>query len=117
MAFRSVNLNPPRGPRGGGGGGGGGRGGGGGGGGGGFRSVSGSGYNTPLQFDASGRVDQGFGPVGGAATAAEDVFDIFGVDDIATSQQQQNQPSPAPILYVPPVFMLFCTPEQFGRSL
>jgi len=97
MAFRSVNLNPPRGPRGGGGGGG--RGGNGGG----FRSASGSGYNTQqptFQIDASGRVDQGFGPVGGVAAAADD-FDIFGIDDPATLQPQQqhlNQPSPAPIL-------------------
>jgi hypothetical protein len=93
MAFRSVNLNPPRGPRGGGGGGRGGNGGG-------FRSASGSGYNTPqpaFQVDASGRVDQGFGPVGGAAAAADD-FDIFGIDDPATLQPQQNQAPPAPIL-------------------
>jgi hypothetical protein len=86
MAFRSVNLNPPRGPRGGGGGG---RGGGGGG----YRSGNG-GYNNntaaPLRIDASGRVDQGFGPVGGAA-AADDTFDIFGIDDMSTFEPQQIQ--------------------------
>jgi hypothetical protein len=83
MAFRSVNLNaqPPTGPR---------RGGGGnyrGGGGG------GSGYNTPpaaVRIDASGRVDQGFGPVGGAAALNELEFDIFGVDDPSTFQTQQQ---------------------------
>ena len=74
MAFRSVNLNPPRGPRGGGGGRGGGSGGR-------FGSGNNSGYNTPpLRIDASGRVDQGFGPVGGAAAAADPDFDIFGID-------------------------------------
>ena len=96
MAFRSVNLNAPRGPRGGGG-----RGGNNGGG---YRSAS-SGYTTPpVRIDASGRVDQGFGPVGGAA-AADDVFDIFGLDDMATTQQTQSlvqAQQPAPILYAPP---------------
>jgi hypothetical protein len=100
MAFRSVNLNAPRGPRGGGGSGGG-RGGNGGGG---YRSGS-SGYTTPpVRIDASGRVDQGFGPVGGAA-AADDVFDIFGIDDMSTVQQTQplaQSQQPAPILYAPP---------------
>src|SRR5579859_6316861 len=102
MAFRSVNLNPPRGPRGGGGFGG--RGGGGS-----YRGGGGSGYNTPppVRIDASGRVDQGFGPVGGAA-AADDVFDIFGIDDMSTTQQTQTQPlaqnqQPAPILYALPL--------------
>ena len=104
MAFRSVNLNPPRGPRGGGGG----------------RNTSGggsyrggnSGYNTPpLRIDASGRVDQGFGPVGGAAAADPD-FDIFGIDDMSTLQPQQFQQSipnqQSTILYVPigPVIFL-----------
>jgi hypothetical protein len=96
MTFRSVNLNPPRAPRGGGGG----------------RNTSGgssyrggnSGYNTPpLRIDASGRVDQGFGPVGGA-TAADPDFDIFGIDDMSTLQpQQQNVPNQqfSNILYVP----------------
>ena len=100
MAFRSVNLNPPRGPRGGGGGG---RGGGNnyrgsGGGGGGFTG----GFNTPpLRIDASGRVDQGFGPVGGAAAAADADFDIFGIDDPSTFQNQPQPSSQQPILYVP----------------
>jgi hypothetical protein len=90
MAFRSVNLNPPRGPRGGGGGRGGGSGG--------YRSGNG-GYNnntsTPLRIDPSGRVDQGFGPVGGA-TAADDTFDIFGIDDMSTFEPQQTvQSQPA----------------------
>jgi hypothetical protein len=96
MAFRSVNLNAPRGPRGGGGSSGGGRGG--------YRTGS-SGYTTPpVRIDASGRVDQGFGPVGGA-TAADDVFDIFGIDDMSTVQQTQplaQSQQPAPILYAPP---------------
>jgi|SRR5579859_1969810 len=100
MAFRSVNLNAPRGPRSGGGGRGGNSGGG-------YRSGS-SGYTTPpVRIDASGRVDQGFGPVGGAA-AADDVFDIFGIDDMSTTQQTQTQPlaqnqQPAPILYALPL--------------
>jgi len=103
MAFRSVNLNPPRGPRGGGGGG---RGGGNnysvsGGGGGGFAG----GLNTPpLRIDASGRVDQGFGPVGGAAAAADPDFDIFGIDDPSTFQTQPQVVSQQPILYVPNSF-------------
>ena len=108
MAFRSVNLNPPRGPRGGGGGRGGGSG---------TRYASNnSGYNTPpLRIDASGRVDQGFGPVGGAAAAADPDFDIFGIDEPSTFQpQQQSAPNPQPILYVPPVFPLFR--PYFGRS-
>jgi len=98
MAFRSVNLNPPRGPRGGGGGRGGGSG---------NRYASNnSGYNTPpLRIDASGRVDQGFGPVGGAAAASDPDFDIFGIDEPSTLQaqqaQQQSAPNPQPILYVP----------------
>lgn len=96
MAFRSVNLNAPRGLRGGGGGRGGNSGGG-------YRSGS-SGYTTPpVRIDASGRVDQGFGPVGGAA-AADDVFDIFGIDDMSTTQQTQSlaqNQQPMPILYVP----------------
>jgi len=83
MAFRSVNLNaqPPTGPRRGGGGGGNYRGGGG-------------GYSTPpaVRIDASGRVDQGFGPVGGAAALNELEFDIFGVDDPSTFQTQQQLP-------------------------
>jgi len=91
MAFRSVNLNPPRGPRGGGGGGG--RGGGS------YRGGGNSGYNTPpLRIDASGRVDQGFGPVGGATA---DDFDIFGIDE--PSALQNPQPAPTqPILYASP---------------
>ena len=95
MAFRSVNLNAPRGPRGAGGGGRGGNSGGG------YRGGS-SGYTTPpVRIDASGRVDQGFGPVGGAA-AADDVFDIFGIDEPSTMQQSQSlAQQPAPILYVP----------------
>lgn len=110
MAFRSVNLNPPRGPRGGGGGNYRGTGGGGGGRGG------NSGYNTPpLRIDASGRVDQGFGPVGGAAAAADPDFDIFGIDDPSTFQTQQQQPvSNQTILYVPSVFSYFWS---FARSM
>jgi hypothetical protein len=99
MAFRSVNLNPPRGPRSGGGGGRGGgnnyRGGGGGG------SV---GFNTALRIDASGRVDQGFGPVGGAAAVADADFDIFGIDDPSTFQTQPQPASQQPILYAPSLF-------------
>jgi|SRR5579859_3902264 len=92
MAFRSVNLNPPRGPRGGGGFGG--RGGGGS-----YRGGGGSGYNTPppVRIDASGRVDQGFGPVGGAS--ADPDFDIFGIDEPPPFGQQQQQSQP--ILYDP----------------
>jgi hypothetical protein len=101
MAFRSVNLNAPRGPRGGGGG----RGGN-------YRGSS-SGYSTPpLRIDASGRVDQGFGPVGGVAAAADPDFDIFGIDDPSTFQTQQSAPVQS-ILYVPLVFFQFI----FGRSL
>ena len=100
MAFRSVNLNAPRGPRIG-------SGGRGGSGGGGYRSGS-SGYTTPpVRIDASGRVDQGFGPVGGAV-AADDVFDIFGIDDMSTVNQTQpmaQAQQPAPILYVPPCIL------------
>jgi len=110
MAFRSVNLNPPRGPRGGGGGRGGGSG---------NRYASGnnSGYNTPpLRIDASGRVDQGFGPVGGAAAAADPDFDIFGIDEPSTFQsQQQSKPNPQPILYIPFVFP-FVPSVHLGRS-
>jgi hypothetical protein len=125
MAFRSVNLNPPRGPRGGGGG----RGGSGGnyrGAGGGGRGGGGSGYNTPpLRIDPSGRVDQGFGPVGGAAAAADLDFDIFGIDPPSTfqpqQQQQQQQPvSSQPILYVPPLlssFLLQLFAWSFSRSM
>jgi hypothetical protein len=90
MAFRSANMNPPRGPRGGNNSG---RGGGG------FRGDRGSGYNTPnsaaLTFDASGRVDQGFGPVGGVG-AEDSTFDIFGIDDVATGNV--SRPPPQPIL-------------------
>ena len=50
---------------------------------------SAGGFNTPpLRIDASGRVDQGFGPVGGAAAAADPDFDIFGIDDPSTFQTQ-----------------------------
>jgi hypothetical protein len=102
MAFRSVNLNAPRGPRTGGGGRGGSNGGG-------YRSGS-SGYTTPpVRIDASGRVDQGFGPVGGAG-AADDVFDIFGIDDMSTVNQTQpmaQAQQPAPILYAPPLLTWF----------
>jgi hypothetical protein len=81
MAFRSANFNAPRGPRGGSGGGRGGY----------YQGRGSSGYSTPpLTIDASGRVDQGFGPVGGAAAAADD-FDIFGVDDPSTLQAPQQQ--------------------------
>jgi hypothetical protein len=88
MAFRSVNLNaqPATGAR---------RGGGAGGG----NYRGGGGYNTApaaLRIDASGRVDQGFGPVGGAAALNELDFDIFGVDDPATFQTQQQQLPVAP---------------------
>jgi hypothetical protein len=97
MAFRSVNLNPPRGPRGGGGGG---RAGGSGS----YRAGGGSsngGFSSntpsPLRIDASGRVDQGFGPVGGTAAADPD-FDIFGIDDMSTLQQPQQAAQSQPIL-------------------
>jgi hypothetical protein len=88
MAFRSVNLNaqPATGAR---------RGGGAGGG----NYRGGGGYNTApaaVRIDASGRVDQGFGPVGGAAALNELDFDIFGVDDPATFQTQQQQLPVAP---------------------
>ena len=84
MAFRSVNLNPPGGPRGGGGqGGGSGRGG--------NYSQGGTSFDTPtLRMDPSGRVDQGFGPVGGAA--ADSDFDIFGLNEPSTFQNQQSAP-------------------------
>jgi len=110
MAFRSVNLNPPRGPRGGSGGRGGGSGGR-------FASGNSSGYNTPpLRIDASGRVDQGFGPVGGAAAAADPDFDIFGIDEPSTFQtQQQSTPNAQPILYLPPISPLFPS-SILGRS-
>jgi hypothetical protein len=96
MSFRSINLNPPRGPRGGAGGG---RGGGNN-----YRGGGGStgGFNTPpLRIDASGRVDQGFGPVGGAAAAADPDIDIFGIDDPSTFQTQPQSVLQQPILYVP----------------
>lgn len=99
MAFRSVNLNPPRGPKGGGGPG---RGGGG--------RGSGSGYNTPIRMDPSGRVDQGFGPVGGQSTDSD--FDIFGIDDPSTFQNTQ-QPPPQ-ILYVsPPLLWSFLRSVEY----
>ena len=101
MTFRSVNLNPPRGPRGGGGGG---RGGGNYRGGGGAGSAGNAGYQAGpslgLRIDASGRVDQGFGPVGGTAAGADPDIDIFGLDDPSTFQTQQQTPSQR-ILYVP----------------
>ena len=81
MAFRSGNINPPQGPR---------RGGGGGGN---YRGGGGSGFNTlpTVRIDPSGRVDQGFGPVGGAAALNDLEFDIFGVDDPSLFQAQQQQ--------------------------
>src|SRR5271155_1914888 len=110
MAFRSVNLNPPRGPRGGGGGRGGGSG---------NRYASNnSGYNTPpLRIDASGRVDQGFGPVGGAAAASDPDFDIFGIDEPSTFQAQQpSAPNPHPKLFAPPPHVFPSFRPYFGRS-
>jgi len=81
MAFRSVNINPPKGPR---------RGGTTGGN---YRGGGGSGFNSSPAFriDPSGRVDQGFGPVGGAAALNDLEFDIFGVDDPSLFQPQQQQ--------------------------
>jgi hypothetical protein len=89
MVFRSANFNAPRAPRGGSGGG---RG---------YNQGRDPGYSTPpVTFDASGRVDQGFGPVGGATAAADD-FDIFGVDDPSIFQKTQQQQQSQAILYVP----------------
>jgi hypothetical protein len=82
MAFRSVNLNQPRGPRGGGGGRGGGH----------YRSGPSGGNSGPVRLSASGTVDQGFGPVGGASPADDLDIDIFGVDDPSTFQAQTQQP-------------------------
>jgi hypothetical protein len=87
MTFRSVNLNPPRGPRGGSSRGGGGS----------FRGGN-SGYNTPpVRINSSGLVDQGFGPVGGASGAMDADLDIFGLDDFSNTQPQQAASS-QPIL-------------------
>ena len=60
-----------------------------------------------LRIDASGRVDQGFGPVGGAAAAADADFDIFGIDDPSTFQTQPQPASQQPILYVPSLFFSY----------
>lgn len=110
MAFRSVNLNQPRGPRGGGGGRGGGH----------YRSGPNGGNPGPVRLNASGIVDQGFGPVGGAPTADDLDIDIFGIDDSSAFQTQTQQPVSTPqILYVvpypfPPLRFIF--PKYFGRS-
>jgi hypothetical protein len=84
MAFRSAN--PPRGPRGGG------------------RGSGPFSNAAPLRIDASGRVDQGFGPVGGIAATADADLDIFGIDDLSAplqfQQQQQHSVPTQPILYV-----------------
>lgn len=100
MAFRSVNLNAqqPTGPQ---------RGGGGGGN---YRGGGGGGYNAQpaVRIDASGRVDQGFGPVGGAAALNELEFDIFGVDDPATFQTLQQLP------VAPQQNTLYAIPAQFA---
>jgi hypothetical protein len=105
MAFRSVNLNQPQGPRGGGGGRGGGH----------YRSGPSSGNSSSVTLNAAGIVDQGFGPVGGASAAADLDIDIFGVDDPSTFTQTQQPVSTQQILYVVP--FQFCSSNFYSLSI